>query len=168
MTSAAPWGAIPQAEGVAELVENAVEKVEDELPTNLQEKIPGHTPEKKDSSLVDTDTSSDLEKHASSKDVAEVANLAKQLTQHSIRTTGGNDYPNPFLGTDDPALDPLSGHFKPAAWTKTLLGIESRDPERYPKRTAGVSYKNLSVHGFGSLTDYQKYNSTFQVSLDTR
>ena len=92
MASAGPWGAIPQAEGVAEAVENAVEKAEDELPTNIQEKIPGHTPEKHDTSLNDTDTSSDLEKIASSKDVAEVAQLAKQLTQHSIHSTGGN-YP---------------------------------------------------------------------------
>ena len=157
MASAGPWGAIPQAEGVAEAVEHAVEKVEDELPTNIQEKLPGHTPEQHDNLLNDTDTStSDLEKIASTKDVAEVANLAKQLTQHSIHTSGGDNYPNPFLGTNDPALDPLSGHFKPEAWTKTLIGITSRDPERYPQRTAGVSYKNLSVHGFGSLTDYQK------------
>ena len=156
MTSAGPWGAIPQAEGVAEAVENVVEKVEDNLPQNIQEKIPGHTPEKNDSSLIETDTSSDLEKVTSAKDVAEVAHLARQFTQHSIHTVGGKNYPNPFLGSDDPALDPLSGHFKPEAWIRTLIGITSRDPERYPQRTAGVAYRNLSVHGFGSLTDYQK------------
>ena len=156
MSSAGPWGVIPQAEGVAEAVENAVDKLEDQLPPKIQEKIPGHTPEKNDSSLIETDTSSDLEKIASAKDVAEVAHLAKQITQHSIRTAGGDDYPNPFLGSNDPALDPRSGHFKPEAWIRTLVGITSRDPERYPQRTAGVAYQNLSVHGFGSLTDYQK------------
>lgn len=36
------------------------------------------------------------------------------------------------------------------------LRLKSRDPERYPERVAGVSYRNLNVHGFGSLTDYQK------------
>lgn len=35
--------------------------------------------------------------------------------------------------------------------------LESRDPDRYPKRVAGVSFRNLNVHGFGALTDYQKY-----------
>ena len=36
------------------------------------------------------------------------------------------------------------------------LRLKSRDPERYPERVAGVSYRDLNVHGFGSLTDYQK------------
>ena len=156
MTSASPWGAIPQAEVVVGAVENVVEKVEDELPKNIQEKLPGHTPGKTESSLNETDTSSDLEKAASVKDVAEVADLARHFTQHSIRSAEGNGYPNPFMGGDDPALDPLSGQFKPEAWIRTLIGITSRDPERYPQRTAGVAYRNLSVHGFGSLTDYQK------------
>ncbi len=153
MTSAGPWGAIPQSEG---LLGDAVEKLEEELPQKVQEKLPGHTPKKHDSSLVETDTSSDLEKIAGAKDEGEVAQLAKQLTQHSIRTAGGDEYPNPFLGSKDPALDPSSGHFNQEAWIKTLIGITSRDPERYPQRTAGVAYRNLSVHGFGSLTDYQK------------
>lgn len=153
MASAAPWGAIPQSQGV---VEDVVEKVGDELPHTVQEKLPGHVPEHHDSSMVETDTSSDLEKNSSPQDVAEVAQLAKQLTQHSIRTTGGKEYPNAFLGSEDPALDPTSGHFSQEAWIKTLIGITSRDPERYPQRTAGVAYKGLSVHGFGSLADYQK------------
>lgn len=38
-----------------------------------------------------------------------------------------------------------------------MCRLESRDPERYPKRVAGVAYRNLNVHGFGTLTDYQKY-----------
>ena len=156
MTSAGPWEAIPQSERLVEAVEDAVEKAKEELPQDVQEKLPGHAPEKHDSSVLETDTSSDLEKVASAKDVAEVAQLAKQLTQHSIRTAEGNEYPNPFLGSDNPALDPGSGHFKPEAWIRTLIGITSRDPERYPQRTAGIAYRNLSVHGFGSLADYQK------------
>lgn len=153
MTSAGPWGALPQSEG---LVGDAVEKVENALPQGVQERLPGHTPEKHDSSMAETDSSSDLEKIGSGKDVGEVARLAKQLTQHSIRTAGGNEYPNPFLGSNDPALDPMSGQFNQEAWIRTLIGITSRDPERYPQRTAGVAYRNLSVHGFGSLADYQK------------
>ncbi|KAL9035941.1 MAG: hypothetical protein Q9180_004584, partial [Flavoplaca navasiana] len=46
--------------------------------------------------------------------------------------------------------------FKPERWVKTLIGVQSRDPERYPQRVAGVAYKNLNVSGFGSPLDYQK------------
>ena len=155
MTSAGPWGAIPQAEAVAEAAEVAIERAEESLPKKIEENFTGKN--HVSGSSTDTDTSSDLEKVASAQDVARVAKLARQLTQHSIRTEGGNDYPNPFFETDDPALNPTSGQFKPEAWIRTLIGIQSRDPERYPQRTAGVAYRNLNVHGFGSLTDYQKY-----------
>ena len=153
MASAGLWGALPEAEKVAQLGEQAVEKVEDHIPTKDQS-----------GSSSGTDTSSDLDKIGSTH---EVAKLARQLTQQSIRqsedgeklerkTTGG-DYRNSFIDTSDPALDPHSGRFKPEAWVRTLIGLQSRDPERYPQRVAGIAYKNLNVHGFGGLTDYQKY-----------
>ncbi|KAK9350882.1 P-loop containing nucleoside triphosphate hydrolase protein [Lipomyces doorenjongii] len=64
---------------------------------------------------------------------------------------------NPFTDhAQDSSLDPSSENFNARKWMKTLLAFQSRDPERYPKRTAGISFKNLSVHGFGSPTDYQK------------
>lgn len=85
----------------------------------------------------------------------QVYKLARALTEQSIRNSDG-EYVNPFLGSDNPALDPRSGNFSAKAWSKTLLAIQSRDPERYPARTAGVAYKNLSAHGFGEATDYQK------------
>lgn len=153
MTSAVPWAAVAQAEGVAEAAETAIE---DHLPERIQEKLPGHLT-LSSSSPADTDSSSELEKEKSLKQDEDVKRLARQITEHSIRTTGGNNYPNPFLSSDDPALDPNSGQFRPEAWIRTLIGITSRDPQRYPQRTAGVSYRNLNVHGFGSLTDYQKY-----------
>ncbi|KZV61232.1 hypothetical protein PENSPDRAFT_671151 [Peniophora sp. CONT] len=34
--------------------------------------------------------------------------------------------------------------------------IASRDPERFPKRTAGISWQNLNPYGYGNFTDYQK------------
>lgn len=156
MTSAGPWGAIPQAEEFFEaaetIAEHAVEKVQEHVPEVVHEK-PSDSNEHSGSSFA-TDTSSDIEKAASGH---EVTKLARQLTQRSIKTLGGS-YSNPFAGEiEDPALDPKSGHFKPETWVRTLIGLQSRDPERYPQRTAGVAYKNLSVHGFGSLADYQKY-----------
>lgn len=93
-----------------------------------------------------------------------VTSLARTFTQHSIRQADGQ-YINPFLGSDDPLLDPNSGKFSARAWTKTLVGIQSRDPERYPKRVAGISYTGLNVHGYGSPTDYQKSFGNMPLGL---
>ncbi|CAG8953551.1 hypothetical protein HYFRA_00010008 [Hymenoscyphus fraxineus] len=84
-----------------------------------------------------------------------VHSLAKAFTQQSVKNSNG-EHVNPFDGSDNPLLNPASGKFSYKVWTKNLLGIQSRDPERYPARVAGVAYKNLSAHGFGEATDYQK------------
>ncbi|KAJ7207127.1 ABC-2 type transporter-domain-containing protein [Mycena pura] len=64
---------------------------------------------------------------------------------------------NPFAGTEgDDALNPLSDKFDINVWLKSVMHIVSRDPENFPTRTAGVSFRNLNVHGVGSPTDYQK------------
>lgn len=140
-----PWGVIPQSEG---LVGEAIEKLDS------RSKV-----KEADSS---TDTSGDaLDQEKADKRVTE---LARQLTQQSLHSQKDNA-PNPFLGSDDPALDPLSGKFKPELWIKTLMKIQSRDPERYPQRVAGLSYKNLNVHGFGSPTDYQKTFGNYPLEL---
>ncbi|PWY81726.1 hypothetical protein BO94DRAFT_587429 [Aspergillus sclerotioniger CBS 115572] len=88
---------------------------------------------------------------------ARVGDLARQLTRQSTRFSTKGALKNPFA-VDDPesALNPHSPNFKPRDWIKMLLAIRSRDPERYPDRTAGVAFRNLNVHGFGSPTDYQK------------
>jgi ATP-binding cassette, subfamily G (WHITE), member 2, PDR len=83
----------------------------------------------------------------------QVGNLARRMTSHSI---SGDTLINPFEGSDDPRYDPNSGKFSAEAWVRALLRIQSRDPERYPQRTAGVSFRNLNVHGWGTPTDYQK------------
>lgn len=82
--------------------------------------------------------------------------LARALTHSSVKDAHGN-HVNPFDGShDNPLLDPTSDKFSARAWTRTLMGIQSRDPERYPQRVAGIAYTNLSAHGFGEATDYQK------------
>lgn len=91
----------------------------------------------------------------SSEDGEKIHALARALTEHSIKSHDV-EHVNPFDGTDNPLLDPLSEKFSPRAWMKALVGVQSRDPERYPQRVAGVAYKNLSAHGFGEATDYQK------------
>lgn len=133
MASIAPWGAGPQAAVVAEKIEEYAEK----------------------KSLERQNTASGRSTFDSSDDGEKVKDLAHAITQHSVKNANG-EHVNPFEGSDDPALDPLSGKFSYRAWCKTLVGLQSRDPERYPKRVAGVAYKNLSAFGFGESTDYQK------------
>lgn len=147
MAFAGVWGSLPQGEGVAGA---AIEKIESRT---------SH-PEKQES--ASTDVSSDVPDKERAKE--EVYRLARSVTQHSIKTVGGT-YNNPFHNKDDPTLDPHSEHFNAEAWTRTLIGIQSRDLERYPERTAGIAYRNLSVHGFGSLTDYQKTFGNYPLSL---
>lgn len=72
---------------------------------------------------------------------------------------------NPFFGTKHPLLDPNSTKFSSKAWLETLMSIFSRNPERYPRRLAGVAYKNLSAHGFGEPTDYQKTFGNYPFKL---
>ncbi|KAJ5581724.1 hypothetical protein N7535_000344 [Penicillium sp. DV-2018c] len=98
---------------------------------------------------------------------AEVTRLAQQLTRQSTHySVSGTDAENTFLETkEDSTLNPHSENFKAKSWMKNFLAITSRDPERYPKRQAGLAFKNLSVHGFGSPTDYQKdvANSVLEI-----
>ena len=171
MSGATPWGVNAQAAAVAEEVfVDAAEKVEEKLSPHHEKKTEdeSHVSYSKASVSttpdVDTSSGSDLEKAVSH---PQVQKLARQITAHSVKTLGGHNYPNPFLEQDDldPSLNPTSKAFKPEAWVRTLIGLQSRDPERYPQRVAGVSYKNLHVHGFGSLTDYQKTFGNYPLSL---
>jgi ATP-binding cassette, subfamily G (WHITE), member 2, PDR len=138
MSTATPWAVVPKAEEVAPKMEESVEaKSSPEQGQARVEDTPGH-------SVLD-----------SSDDGEKIHTLARRLTQHSIKSHEIG-HVNPFDNTDNPLLDPLSEKFSPRAWMKALMGIQSRDPERYPSRVAGVAYKNLSAHGFGEATDYQK------------
>ena len=145
-----PWAAIPQSEGVAHAAQDLVEKVLSKTPSTKEQ----------DSQSTGTD-SDYLDKGHTEQ---EVTQFARQLTSNSAKTAGGS-YANPFAGSDDPELDPLSGQFKPERWVRTLIGLQSRDPERYPQRVAGIAYKNLNVSGFGSPLDYQKTFGNYPLEI---
>ncbi|KAF9887930.1 hypothetical protein FE257_009452 [Aspergillus nanangensis] len=102
---------------------------------------------------------------------ARVGDLARRLTRQSTRFSIKSSLDNPF-SVDDPesTVNPHSAKFKARDWMKMLLAIKSRDPDRYPDRTAGVAFKNLNVHGFGSPTDYQKdvLNSVMEIATMAR
>ncbi|KAJ5091406.1 ABC multidrug transporter C [Penicillium alfredii] len=98
---------------------------------------------------------------------ADVTRLAQQLTRESTHfsVSAGNTENTFTEAKDESTLNPHSPNFRAKNWMKNLLAITSRDPERYPQRQAGVSFRNLGVHGFGSPTDYQKdvLNSILQI-----
>lgn len=88
--------------------------------------------------------------------------MKKMPTRYSLNENALN----PFIDLEgDSSINPASENFTSRSWMKNLLTLESRDPERYPHRTAGVAFTNLSVHGFGTPTDYQKnvLNMVFSI-----
>ncbi|KAJ5157869.1 ABC multidrug transporter A-2 [Penicillium canariense] len=91
----------------------------------------------------------------------EITALARTFSQLSDQVSGEKTLPheegvNTFLETKkEPELDPNSEDFNSRKWVKNLLQMTSRDPDRYPRRTAGVSFRNLNVFGYGTAADYQ-------------
>lgn len=85
-----------------------------------------------------------------------VHDLARAISRMSRISEQRTAILDPFQSPTDPALDPASASFDAVLWTKSYLSIIRNDPERYPERTLGVSYRELNVYGFGSSTDYQK------------
>jgi ATP-binding cassette subfamily G (WHITE) protein 2 (PDR) len=82
-----------------------------------------------------------------------VHQLARRLTSQSHNSA---THQNPFNAAPNSALDPNGENFNARAWTKAMLNLQLEDENAAPTRTAGVSFRDLNVHGFGSDTDYQK------------
>ncbi|KAK9235227.1 ABC-2 type transporter-domain-containing protein [Lipomyces kononenkoae] len=100
-----------------------------------------------------------------------VTQLAREVTRLSIYSDPGRvqsesgEGLNPFLDdSNDARLDPFSEKFSAKFFIKAMLDIVARDPETFPVRTAGIAFKDLSAHGFGSSTDYQK--TVLNILLD--
>lgn len=91
-----------------------------------------------------------------------ILHLARTLTRPE--GTADTQYKNPFFESVDPALDPNSDKFDARIWTQSVLGLSSRNSGR-DSRTAGISYRNLSCHGFGNPTDYQKTFGNYILEL---
>lgn len=80
------------------------------------------------------------------------SHISRQYSSSEATKEGVNTFLDP---TTDPELDPNSDQFKSRKWVRNLLHVTSRDPDRYPRRTAGVSFRNLNVFGYGTAADYQ-------------
>jgi len=85
----------------------------------------------------------------------EVIELARTITKQSLKQQQLRDDQNPFGEDVDPRMDPRSGKFEYKAWIRAMMQLTSRDPENFPERTAGISFTNLNVHGYGTSTDHQ-------------
>ncbi|KAJ3523927.1 hypothetical protein NM208_g12262 [Fusarium decemcellulare] len=92
--------------------------------------------------------------HEDSSEPMSMAQLARSFSLTRTFSTFSTNV-NPFL-VQDSRLDPKSPEFFPEYWVKAMLHAFSQDPDKYPRHTAGVSWRNLGVHGYGDPTDYQK------------
>ncbi|GKZ66701.1 hypothetical protein AnigIFM50267_000569 [Aspergillus niger] len=101
----------------------------------------------------------------STEDQRKIMKLARRLTAESTRSRHDGMPPNPFTTSCDPSLDPNSPKFNARHWARTVLHWSSQDPDRFPQRTAGVSFRSLGVYGYGRSTAYQKdfLNAILQV-----
>lgn len=80
-----------------------------------------------------------------------IVKLARTHSQASNLASG-----HPYQYEEGSVLDVKCPNFKPKAWAKAMLNLQSQDPEHYQNRTAGFAFKDLNVWGYGSDTDYQK------------
>ncbi|KAL2826962.1 ABC-2 type transporter-domain-containing protein [Aspergillus cavernicola] len=93
----------------------------------------------------------------------EIEGMVRQLTRRSTRFSTSHAT-NPFFEENkESTLHPDSSSFRVKDWIRSLLSAQASDPDRFRQRTAGVAFKNLRVHGFGSPSDYQK--DVFNVIL---
>ncbi|KAM5349858.1 hypothetical protein ACJ41O_006363 [Fusarium nematophilum] len=83
----------------------------------------------------------------------EVLQLARRLTTQSHR---GGASASLFPLAQDGPLDPNSPKFNAKQWAKAFFKARTESLEGTPPKTTGVAFKNLSVYGFGSDTDFQK------------
>ncbi|KAK9476559.1 ABC-2 type transporter-domain-containing protein [Lipomyces japonicus] len=100
--------------------------------------------------------------------VLDLARQISHLSTQSITLTaqGASSSLNPFLdSSSDPRLDPFSDKFSAKFFVRSLLNIHERDPETFPVRTAGFSFKGLGAYGFGSAQDYQKTVTNILLQL---
>lgn len=118
-----------------------------------EEKYPNHPAEKVDNSSEESE--SDLQKDQA------VADLARTVSR---KTTWSGVPDNPFTADKDSELDPNSANFVARKWVKSMIKLNEEE-HHIPRRTAGVSFHNLNVHGYGAATDYQKDvgNVTFEA-----
>lgn len=75
---------------------------------------------------------------------------------------------NPFIDRSNPLLDPFSDQFSTREWTSHLVRYKDRFPDKYPVRTAGVSFRNLTAFGYTSGSGFQKTVGNLVIQIATQ
>jgi hypothetical protein len=100
--------------------------------------------------------------------ISNISTSELQLTK-TASTIGGLRNANPFEDcTKYPELDPASDKFSARKWAKTLIYLNNNHVDangNLEELRAGVSFRNLDVHGFGKETDYQKNVANIWLGL---
>ncbi|KAM0228564.1 hypothetical protein ACHAPO_010642 [Fusarium lateritium] len=81
----------------------------------------------------------------------ELAQLARQYTSNT-QNLDSTLFPTP----SEPCLDPQSPEFNARKWAQAFFNLRNNNSSGVKLRTAGVAFRDLGVHGFGTATDYQK------------
>lgn len=94
-----------------------------------------------------------------------ILTLARKLTTHSVNLEGHTLFTAPEGGK----LDPTSLDFQPRAWFKAFYEALRPNFHGTSIRDSSLAFKDLTVYGFGSETDFQKtvssvFSSVFSVS----
>ena len=109
------------------------------------------------------ETKFDSDEEAQAYADAEITDLARKLTRQS--TIGASDVPDsPFNAEPESELDPNSKSFKPRQWAKAMIKL-NRTEDTTPMRTSGIAFRDLSAHGYGAATDYQKNIGNIPLEL---
>lgn len=96
---------------------------------------------------------------------AEVEKMTVLARRISAESPKNHDSNLSFLGQSHALVDPSSPEFNLRTWLQNIMGLAARNPDRYPKGVAGVSYRGLSVHGIGAVTDHQKTFGNYPLEL---
>jgi hypothetical protein len=144
----APFGAAAVSSSAGQEVASTIRRqFTDAEEDRIVETPLGEKADSSDTAGPDSEDGIDQEGHE------KITALARSLSQISQKSA---DPTNTFLNpSSDPELDPNSDKFNSRKWMKNLLHIKTRDPDRYPRRTAGVSFRNLNAYGYGTAADYQ-------------
>ncbi|KAF3390297.1 Multidrug resistance protein CDR1 [Penicillium rolfsii] len=115
------------------------------------------------SSITQTDERAGINHEVELED--EIQEMVRHLTRQSTKFVASQTH-NPFFEKDTEATwHPDSSSFRVKDWIRALIAAQSQDPDKFIQRVAGVGFKNLRVHGFGSPSDYQKDVGNLLLSL---
>jgi ATP-binding cassette subfamily G (WHITE) protein 2 (PDR) len=96
---------------------------------------------------------------------ATIAPESRGLGPSDASVFAGSRPLNAYLDSDRPSIDLESDEFDPTQLFESLAGFRRCDPDRYPFKAFGVSFRNLGFHGYKTSTDYQYTFGNYPATL---